>query len=103
MSNLCKKRTGLAFNIWIRDTPNHQHGPRIKVQQNYADNMQINNTVSVSVEAAPTLVQGRWKLTQADWRELVSFIQLNQALLVRVYWGEADTADLFAELVVGQG
>lgn len=96
MANIRKTKTGLPFNVWIIDTPNHRHGARLKVQQNYSDSMQIDNTCSVSVDwDGIDVVAGKWKLTAKDYNLLQQWIHKNQDALVDVYYGDIDIQDFF--------
>lgn len=103
MANLRKNRTGLPFNIWLIDKPNHQHGPRIKVQQDYNSSVNDNELVSITIEDEPKVKPNNfaWKLTRKDKKLCDEFIRLNKDNLIEVYYGRLDFIDFVNFMMKG--
>jgi hypothetical protein len=79
-------KTGLTFELWVTEKSygKQHHRPRLKVfdRQN-----QVNASVSID---DPIEVLAGTPITGRDWHALVRYIQVNRALLMRLWNEEID-------------
>ncbi len=85
MSNVLSSETNLKMNIFI-STKYENHGPRIKVQNNYSTNMQPGNLFVMTIEDEPEVVTlNIGKLKQKDINSVKLFIKQMKDILLDLW------------------
>lgn len=88
----------LPSNIWV-SVKNANHGPRIKIQRNKGERMQIDDTFSMTVSDDPSIVgEVGSDLSTNDINYFKRFILKNKDTLLAYWNGELDTSDLTEKL-----
>ena len=88
----------LPSNIWV-SVKNANHGPRIKIQRNKAERMQIDDTFSMTVSDEPSIVgEVGSDLSTKDITYFKNFVLKNKDTLLAYWNGELDTSDLTDKL-----
>lgn len=97
MANVVKKRSKLPMNIWISQSK-EKHRPRIKIQNNYSENVEINNSFTITINDFK-IVGNINKITSKDIEKLKEYIILNKEILL-AYWNHEinDTYEILAKL-----
>lgn len=93
MANMFKQETGLPVNIWIDDggywlSAGHKE-PRIKFQNNYANNTQINARVPLIISDEPIIPESvknvtNVEISEKDLNTINNFIKRYKKLLIKV-------------------
>lgn len=102
MSNLSRRKfKKLPTNIFMSAKGRSKHGPRIKIQNNYAENMQSENTFSMTIPDCRILVDGKEvdrdskkiKLKTKDILYFEKFVRNNKGILTE-YWFHGNNMDI---------
>ena len=89
----------LPSNIWI-SVKNAPHGPRIKIQRNKGERMQIDDTFSMTISDTPSIIGDVGSvLSTKDINYFKDFITRNKDTLLMYWDGDLDTTDLTNRLV----
>ncbi len=89
----------LPSNIWV-STKNANHGPRIKIQRNKGERMQIDDTFSMTISDAPDVVgEVGADLSTKDISYFKEFVIKNKDTLLDYWNGNMDTSDLTDKLI----
>jgi len=83
MAQNTPKRTGLASPIWIGKIGG-QHGPRIKVSNDYHW-YNTNNSFVVTISKNPRVVSGTCKLDNDELQDIFEWVILNYDILYKIY------------------
>jgi len=84
----------LPSNIWV-SVKNASHGPRIKIQRNKGERMQIDDTFSMTISDEPnTIGEVGSDLSTKDIAYFKNFVLKNKDTLLAYWDGELDTSDL---------
>lgn len=86
MANIRQDITGLPVIIWISIKMSN-HGPRIKVQQNYSKKAAKDLMFSVTIENAPKIIGDTGNLKQDDINKVVEFVIEHKNILLQ-YWND---------------
>ena len=99
MANFMKKRhRELPSNIWV-SVRNANHGPRIKIQRNKGDNMQAENTFSMTISDSPEVIGDIGNdLNSKDIEYFKNFVKTNKDILLSYWNGKLDTLDMASGL-----
>ena len=99
MANFLRKRhQELPSNIYV-SVKNAGHGPRIKIQRNKGERMQIDDSFSLTICDAPVVVGDTGSdLSAADIAYFKDFVVRNKATLLAYWNGTLDTSDLTSQL-----
>jgi hypothetical protein len=99
MASYDYRDTGLPMNVVILSRSGESHGPRIKIQQNYAKDLRKDDLVSVTISGDPVVPRGqKWLLTAKDFRLARKFVLLNLEILLKYWNGEMLTRELELEM-----
>ena len=100
MANFFKSRhSELPSNIWV-STKNANHGPRLKIQRNTGNKMQIDDTFSMTISDSPAVIgEPGNDLTAEDIAYFKRFMLKNKDTLLAYWNGEIDTSDLTEKLI----
>ena len=103
MSSVKKKIYNLPVNIWLDDIGverNTKHNfPRIKVQTTYADNLDIDNCLSLSIEDSPRILAGvPGKLKTKDLNEIKRFVSRNKDILLDYWYNKITLKDVLNKM-----
>lgn len=93
MSNFRKNETGLPFNCYLAVEPRCKHSPRIKVQQDYGNKVNLQNCCSVTISNNPKIIAGSWKLDNKDFQKLQRYIILNLEHLLDIWNDEVSALE----------
>ena len=102
MSNLSRRKfKKLPTNIFMSARNGSKHGPRIKIQNNYAENMQSENTFTMTIPDCRILVDGKEverdskqiKLKTKDILYFEKFVRNNKGILTE-YWFHGNNMDI---------
>ena len=99
MANVQPKTTGLPMTIYISNK-NARHGPRIKVSQQYGNQMNASELFSMTIEEDPRIIGKPGRIRVSDIGKVNMFIQANRELLLD-YWRQEpplDTLDMLLKL-----
>ena len=96
MANLRPKNTGLPMVIWVSERGRARHAPRIKVSLRHGPKIDIEQTVSVTIEDSPKVIGG--ELGSDDYDAVRSYIARNIPVLLAYWNGELDTLELLDQL-----
>ena len=97
MSNVVKQRSGLPVNVWISPKM-ATHGPRIKVQRNYGNNV-TDDMFSITISDNPMVIGDSGEISSNDIKKVFAFIKLNKKLLL-TFWNkeESDPVNILTNL-----
>lgn len=97
MANLKPEETGLPVIVYVSDKGNSQHGPRIKVQNDYSSKV-TNDWFSITIETNAKVPNSqshiKIKVKDKDLVKVKQWISLNKDLLLK-YWNGAITTTTF--------
>jgi hypothetical protein len=96
MANLRPVSTGLPMTIWVSERGRARHGPRVKVSLKHGPKIDIENSVSATIEDEPRVIGG--KLGKSDYEAVQEYIRINREALLSFWHGEIDTAELIRKL-----
>lgn len=88
MINISKEDSGLPVIIWILGETSVCHNlPRIKFQNNYANKVQIQNLISLTISNNPQVLDKNIKLEISinDFEKIRKWVIKNRNLLMK-YW-----------------
>ena len=97
MANLYPRTTGLPMTIWVSERGGARHDVRLKVSTVHgARAIRKEEQAVVALRPQPRLLHGA--LDRGDLDAVLSWISLNQAVVIEYCNGEADTAELIGRL-----
>ena len=99
MANVQPNTTGLPMTIYISNK-SAQHGPTIKVSQQYGDRMNASELFAMTIEKDPRIIGKPGKIRVSDIMKVQQFIEANQDLLLNYWHSETplDTLDVLLKL-----
>lgn len=97
MTNLKPEETGLPVIIYVSDKGNSQHGPRIKVQNDYSSkvtNDWFSVTIANDAKVPDSQSHIKIKVKAKDIDKVKQWVRLNRDLLLK-YWNGTITTTTF--------
>lgn len=89
----------LPANMWVA-VKNAPHGPRIIIQRNKGARLQINDTFSMTISDAPSIVGDAGNcLSAQEIAYFKEFVAKNKSTLLDYWEGKMDTFELLDKLV----
>lgn len=101
MANARQSETGLPVIIFV-STAESSHGPRIKVQADYATKVNHGNWFAMTIEDEPVIVanvKNANKLSQKDLAAVARFIRINRQLLLDLWDQEISHREFLNQMV----
>jgi len=91
MSNYLKSQTGLPVNIWVDGDRKKQHFDRIKVQNNYGNQIQPHDFITLRFSDMG--IEGESKLKPQDIEKVRTFVKVNMHFILLIQRGKLSFED----------
>ena len=101
MINMSKEDSGLPVIVWILGEISVCHNlPRIKFQNNYANKVQIQNLISLTISDNPQVLDKNIKIeiSSNDFEKIRKWVIMNRNLLMK-YWKHEIFVDEFLKSI----
>lgn len=100
MSNYSGKELNLPVNIWIDGPRNLKHGRRIKIQNNYSNNFQENDLITMTISDNPEIGKTfkKIRISNKDLKRIKEWVILNKDVLLEYTEGNMSTRELDSRL-----
>lgn len=99
MSNIRGKHTGLGnITIWVSQSSNPKHGPRLKVS-NMPNKADANDVFVITIPDLKIIGKVNHKFIKSkDLNKILEFVKLNMAEIIELYYDRLDLIDFLSNI-----